>query len=274
MPIYMDVHEGLHGATQADVDAGHSIELDVQEEYGVNVLSYWFSAEEGKAFCMAQAASPDAVIASHGASHGLIPSNVIEVDPPTLAQFLGDTKSDAGDRATVNGALDTGLRMIMFTDIEGSTDVSVEFGDRIAVDLVNRHDEVVREALNNFEGREIKHTGDGILASFVSVTKALDATIAIQQACSAEQHEGPNLAVKIGLSAGEPVSENKDLYGAAVNLAARICAVAQGAQTLVAGTVRNLSIGKGHSFATRGSIELKGFPEPVAIFEAEWQSAP
>ena len=271
MPIYMDVHEGLEGATQADVDVGHAIEVEIQEQYGVNVLSYWFSEEEGKAYCMATAPNPDAVIESHTASHGLVPSNIIEVDPPTLAQFLGNTEADAGDRATVNGKLDTGLRMIMFTDIEGSTNVSVEYGDRAAVDLVNRHDGVVRKALNNFNGREIKHTGDGILASFVSVTKALDASIAIQEACKKEQHDGPNLAVKIGLSAGEPVSENKDLYGAAVNLAARICAVAQGGQTLVAGTVRNLSIGKGHRFATQGSIELKGFPEAVSIFEVEWE---
>ncbi len=271
MPIYMDVHEGLHGATQADVDVGHNLEVKTQEEYGVNILSYWFSESEGKAFCMATAPNPEAVIESHSASHGLLPSNVIEVDPPTLAQFLGNTESDDQERATVNGDLDTGLRMIMFTDIQGSTDVSVEFGDRAAVDLVNRHDDVVRNALDEFAGREIKHTGDGILASFVSVTKALDASIAIQEACKKEQHDGPNLAVKIGLSAGEPVSENKDLYGAAVNLAARICAVAQGGQTLVAGTVRNLSIGKVHRFATQGSIELKGFPEPVAIFEVEWE---
>jgi class 3 adenylate cyclase len=267
MPIYMDVHEGLDGATQNDVDLGHETEVEIQEEYGVNILSYWFSEAEGKAFCMATAPNPEAVVESHRASHGLLPTNVIEVDPPTLAQFLGNTESDTKDRATVDGNLDTGLRMIMFTDIQGSTDVSVEFGDRAAVDLVNRHDAVVRGALQEFVGREIKHTGDGILASFVSVTMALDASIAIQRACDEEEHDGPDLAVKIGLSAGEPVSENKDLYGAAVNLAARICALAHGGQTLVADTVRSLSIGKGHRFTSQGDIKLKGFPEPVSIYE-------
>ena len=269
MPIYMGVHQGLLGATQTDVDVGHQVEVEIQEKYGVNVLSYWFYKSEGKAFCMATAPNPEAVIESHRASHGLLPNNVIAVDPPALAEFLGNTESDAKDRATVNGELDTGLRMIMFTDIEGSTDVRVEFGDRAAVDLVNRHDGVVRDALQEFTGRDIKHTRDGILASFVSVTKALDASIAIQEACKKEQNDGPNLAVKIGLSAGEPVSENKDIYGAAVNLAARICAIAQGGHTLVADTVRNLAIGKGHRFIGQGTIELKGFPEAVSIFEVD-----
>jgi class 3 adenylate cyclase len=266
MPIYMDVHEGLDGATQAQVDAAHQVEEATQAEYGVNILSYWFSESEGKAFCMGSAPSSEALMESHQGSHGLLPSNVIEIDPPTLAQFLGDTTSDSHERATVNGNLDTGLRIIMFTDIKGSTDVSVEHGDLAAVDLVNRHDAVVRDALKRFSGREIKHTGDGILAIFVSVTKAVEATIAIQEAC-AQAVATPNLAIKIGLSAGEPVSQNKDLYGAAVNLAARICDHASGDQTLASGTVRNLSIGKNHRFVEKGSIELKGFPDPVPLFE-------
>ena len=108
-----------------------------------------------------------------------------------------------------------------------------------------------------------------VVVSFVSVTKALDASIAIQEACKKEQNDGPNRAVKIGLSAGEPVSENKDIYGAAVNLAARICAIAQGGHTLVADTDRNLAIGKGHRFIGQGTTELKGFPEAVSIFEVD-----
>ncbi len=266
MPIYMDVHEGLNGATQADVDAAHQVEAETQAEFGVNILSYWFSESEGKAFCMGSAPSEEALIESHQGSHGLLPSNIIEIDPPALAQFLGDTSSDSHERAMVNGTLDSGLRVIMFTDIQGSTDVSMKYGDLAAVDLVNRHDAVVREALKTFSGREIKHTGDGILAIFVSVTKAVEATLAIQEAC-AQAVSTPNLAIKIGLSAGEPVSQNKDLYGAAVNLAARICDHASGDQTLVSGTVRNLSIGKKHTFIEQGSIELKGFPDPVPLFE-------
>jgi class 3 adenylate cyclase len=78
--------------------------------------------------------------------------------------------------------------------------------------------------------------------------------------------ETENLRIKIGISAGEPVEESSDIYGAAVNLAALICAHAAGGQTLVAGTVRDLAMGKGFGFFDIGEIELKSFPEPVRLF--------
>ena len=80
-----------------------------------------------------------------------------------------------------------------------------------------------------------------------------------------------DLGIKVGLSAGEPVSESDDIYGAAVNLAARICAHASGGQSLAASTVRDLSIGKHTEFAEQGTIALKGFPEPVRLFEIIWK---
>lgn len=272
MPIYMDVHEGLGDATQDDVAEAHRRDLEVQGEFGVRFLSYWFSDPEGKAFCLVESPDVDTLVRCHKLAHGLTPHEVIEVDAPTLSQFMGGTENDAGDRALVDGQPDTALRAIMFTDIEGSTDVSTRFGDDLAVDLVRRHNDVVRDALDRFGGREVKHTGDGILASFVSVSKAVEASIAMQRACTEMVAAGPKLAVKIGLSAGEPVEDSDDLFGASVNLAARICAHAQGGQTLVSGTVKELALGKEIGFLSRGAIGLKGFPEPVLVYEVDWQS--
>ena len=151
----------------------------------------------------------------------------------------------------------------MFTDIEGSTAISTELGDDAAFEAVRTHDSIVRGCLAEHGGREIKHTGDGILASFTSVTGAVKTGIAIQQ----RTKDDPNLAIKVGISAGEPVTTSEDIYGAAVNLAARICAQAAGGQTLAASTVRDLSIGQGGEFTDMGSIELKGFAEPVRLYE-------
>lgn len=161
----------------------------------------------------------------------------------------------------------------MFTDIEGSTDISTSHGDEVAVGMVRRHNEIVRDALSRFGGQEVKHTGDGLFASFVSVIKAVEATIAIQRGSATPFEGGPQLAIKIGLSAGEPVEDSQDLFGASVNLAARICAHARGGQTLVAGTVKDLAIGKDLHFVDQGEIGLKGFPDPVPIFEIDWRSA-
>lgn len=151
----------------------------------------------------------------------------------------------------------------MFTDLQGSTEMSTRLGDDQALEAVRTHDSIVRSCLEATGGREVKHTGDGILASFTSITKAVDATIGIQR--EADSHA--EVAIKVGISAGEPVTSENDIYGAAVNLAARLCEHAQGGQVLAAGTVRDLTIGKGLAFLDKGTMALKGFPEPVRVYE-------
>ena len=109
MPIYMDVHPGLGDATAEDVAEAHRRDLEIQNEYGVRFLSYWFSDPEGKAFCLVESPDVDSLVACHKVAHGLTPHEVIEVQTPTLAQFLGDTETDATDRALVDGATGLGV---------------------------------------------------------------------------------------------------------------------------------------------------------------------
>ena len=267
MPLYMDVHPGLGDATAADVAEAHRQDLAIQDRYGVSFLSYWFSDPEGKAFCLVESPDVESLVACHKAAHGLMPHDVIEVKAPTLAQFMGTRETDEHDRAIAEGHPDTALRAIMFTDIAGSTEVSTSLGDRAAVELVRRHNTLVRDALERSGGREVKHTGDGVFASFTSVSRAVEASIAIQDGSGGTVGAGPVLSVKIGITVGEPVQESDDLFGASVNLAARICAHAAGGQTLVSSTVRDLALGKDIEFRSRGAIALKGFPDPVQLFE-------
>ncbi len=270
MPLYMDVHPGLGDATPDEIAAAHRRDLETQDKYGVKFLSYWFSDPEGKAFCLVESPDVESMKACHKEAHGLMPHEVIEVGAPTLAKFMGMTDKDETDRVTVDGNPDSALRAIMFTDIEGSTAVSTSQGDRAAMDLVRRHDEVVEEVLSSHGGRIVKKTGDGVFASFNSALRALESTVAIQKLSSADESDGARLAVKIGLTVGEPVQQSQDLFGAAVNLAARICAHAGGGQTLASGTVRDLAIGKGIDFQAMGLIALKGFPDPVPLYEVAW----
>ena len=148
MPLYMDVHPGLGDATPDDVAEAHRHDLEVQGEFGVRFLSYWFSDPQGKAFCLAESPDVASLVACHKAAHGLMPHEVIEVEAPTMAQFMGKIATDANERVVVEGEPDTALRAIMFTDIEGSTDISTSHGDKTAVDLVRRHNEIVRDALH------------------------------------------------------------------------------------------------------------------------------
>lgn len=263
--MFMDIHPGLGDATPDEIDEAHRKDLALQEEYGVRWVSYWLNAPDGKSFCLAEAPDADSLRACHKASHGLMPHDIIEIPDSTLAMFMGGMPTDAADRVVLDdGTLDTGLRAIMFTDIEGSTAISTGQGDTRAVEVLGRHDAIVRGCLAEFSGSEVKHTGDGILASFTSVKNALDAAVAIH----AQVADHDDFEVKIGVSAGEPVEGSSDIYGAAVNLSARICAEANGGQTLVAGTVRDLALGKGIEFTEIGERSLKGFPEPIRLFAA------
>jgi class 3 adenylate cyclase len=187
------------------------------------------------------------------------PANEVLVQ--AIVDFIGRPQSGA-----MSAAAPSGLVTILFTDMEGSTALTQQLGDDRAQAHVRKHNTAVREALAAHSGREIKHTGDGIMASFSSARGAVDCAIAIQRALDDEA-----VRVRIGLNAGEPVAEEQDLYGTSVQLAARVCAEAGGGEILVSNVVRELAAGKGFLFNDRGERPLKGFEDPVHLYEVNWR---
>jgi class 3 adenylate cyclase len=270
VPLYMDRHE-FTLVTAEDIAAAHLKDLEVQRQFGVQFLNYWFDEERQHAFCLATGPSGEAVEAAHGASHGMIPYQVIEVDPDAVMRFMGGMANHRPGEPYV----ETAFRTILFTDIEGSTSLTQRVGDARAMTLLRSHDLIVREALQRNAGSEVKHTGDGMMASFRSVSGAIDTAIEIQRRLGelGATDAGP-LRVRVGIAAGEPVSEGGDLFGAAVQLAARLCQRAKPGTILAAGGVHDLALGKGFAFGKGARIRLKGFDEPVTACEINWQSNP
>jgi class 3 adenylate cyclase/pimeloyl-ACP methyl ester carboxylesterase len=173
--------------------------------------------------------------------------------------------------ATPAGHVGGRLLTILFTDIAASTALTRRLGDAGAREVLRAHERVVREQLQAHEGTEIKALGDGFMASFGSASQALAAAIAIQQAVTAANSAAAEpLHVRVGLNAGEPIAEDADLFGTAVNLAARIAAQATAGQILVANVVRELAAGKGFLFADQGDVVLRGFEDPVRVYEVAW----
>ena len=158
---------------------------------------------------------------------------------------------------------------VMFTDIEGSTLLTQRLGDEGAQRLLREHNETVRGALESYNGKEIKHTGDGIMASFFSASRGVGCALQIQQTFADRNTANPEDAVRIriGLNAGEPITEGDDLFGTSVQLARRICDRAEPGQVLVSDVVRQLVAGKGFAFEHLGAEMLKGFDEPVALYK-------
>ncbi len=169
-------------------------------------------------------------------------------------------------------AVASGLLTIMFTDIEASTTMTRRLGDAGAQEVLHRHNEIIRAALRDSLGTEIKHTGDGIMASFGTASAALTCAMSMQLALAEHNEREPasSVRVRIGLNAGEPVAEDGDLFGTAVQMAARICARAEPGQILVANVVRELAAGKPFLFADHGDVVLRGFEDPVRLYEVRW----
>jgi len=275
MNLYMDVHKNVK-VTHQELLLAHMRDLEAQEKYGVKYLRYWFNAPAGTVFCLIEAPSAEAAIKVHIESAGLPADEIIEVGAVSAESwgFLA-TASESLEPVMLPAAggerpeLDPGLRAIMFTDMEGSTAITQRVGDEKHYELLTAHDTIIRDALREHEGREVKHIGDGIMASFISARHAVECASAIQRALSERNREASDqpIRIRIGLSAGEPVDAHQDIFGAAVQLAARACDHAQPGQILVANVVRELCIGKGFSFIDQGEVPLKGFEEPVHLYE-------
>ena len=212
--------------------------------------------------------------ALHRASHGMVAKELIEVNKAVVEAFLGRIEETAAAIDPATTQTGSALRIILFTDIVGSTQMTQELGDAAAMEVLNIHDTIVRGALEQHGGREVKHTGDGIMASFASVAGSVNCAIDIQRGLSNynQTESNHNLHVRIGLCAGEPVEKNQDLFGAAVQLAARICDHAEAGEICVAHTVQELCVGKGFEFGKADEVLMKGFDSPTQLGSVIWQA--
>jgi len=199
------------------------------------------------------------------------PQDDLDVVEAEVTRLLSDVAPSAKASAT-STAPAGGLVTILFTDIEGSTALTHRLGDVRAREVLREHERITREALAQHGGSEVKTMGDGFMASFGSANGALECAIAIQRAF-AEHNAGQEtpINVRIGLNAGEPIAEEQDLFGTAVIAAARIAAQAQGGEVLVSNVVRELVAGRGFMFSDRGESLLRGFEDPVRIYEVRWR---
>jgi hypothetical protein len=173
MPLYMDRHY-VEGATRSAVAHAHQLDLAVQEKYKVQFLTYWFDEPHCTAFCLIVSPDKETLQKAHDEAHGLIPNEIIEVDPSIVEAFLGRVKDptplDTSPDKTGEVPIDAAFRAIMFTDLKGSTLMTTTFGDTKALHLLHIHNALTRNALRDYRGREVKHTGDGVMASFASVS--------------------------------------------------------------------------------------------------------
>ena len=267
MPIFLDRHD--EKASPEEIAELHVRDLQVQDKYRVKFLTYWHDATRGATFCLIDAPGKAAADGVHGEAHGHVANKMIEVDLSAVEAFLGRVEDPpSGATKPID---ETAFRAVMFTDLVGSTEMTARLGDARAVEIVRAHDALVRRGLAQHDGREVKHTGDGIMASFASVQAAINCAAALQRSFADynAQSDEP-IHVRIGVHAGEPVEDSRDLFGSAVQLAARICDSAGADEILVSEVVRR-ACDEIVGFKDLGRKHFKGFFQPVQIYAFQWR---
>jgi len=188
---------------------------------------------------------------------GIPNARFLAMDVISLERVAALVEEFAGSTERPESVESGAFRTILFTDVAGSTALTDRLGDAKARDLLREHERITREALKAHGGSEVKTLGDGFMTSFGSATKALECAIAIQSAFAGRNESAAEpIKVRIGLNAGEPIAEDDpdgrgDLFGTAVNMAARIAAKADGGEILAADVVRQLVAGKEFLFSER-----------------------
>jgi class 3 adenylate cyclase/tetratricopeptide (TPR) repeat protein len=163
---------------------------------------------------------------------------------------------------------------ILFTDIVGSTELSQRLSPEGADEVRRGHFSILRQAIAQKGGTEVKNVGDGVMAVFGSASAALGCAVAMQQGVEQDNRKSrhPAVGLRIGLSGGEVVPEDNDYWGDSVIEAARLCALCEGGQILASDVVR-LTAGRRspHQCRSVGALSLKGLPDPVGTVEVLWE---
>jgi class 3 adenylate cyclase len=271
MPLFLDRHD-LPSVSAEDVAHAHARDLEVQGKHGVRFMTYWFDVRTRCAFCLVEAPNVEAAVRVHEESHGMLPNRVIEVDAVVVEAFLGRITDPAATVIDNTPIDESGHRVVMFTDIVNSTEMTARLGDARAMDIVRAHDSLVRRELDANGGREVKHMGDGMLAVFPDERAAVVCACAIQRAvASFNRATSQPLCLRIGLHAGDPVEDNHDLFGATVQLAARICQDAPLDAVVISEDLRQVVDGY-FDTTPLGRRMLKGFKDPVLVHWVEWRA--
>ena len=199
-------------------------------------------------------------------------ARLVELDGVDHLPTVGDISSITGEvEEFLTGERHTPppdrvLATVLFTDIVDSTRRAVELGDRNWRELLEQHDQITCAEVARFQGRVVKHTGDGFLATFDGPTRAVRCATAL-----AERMPQLGIDVRSGLHTGECELRGDDIGGIAVHIGARVAGLAGAGEILVSNTVKDLVNGSGITFRDRGAHTLKGLPGEWQLFSPSGQ---
>jgi AraC-like DNA-binding protein len=231
MPLFMDLHKASDyevKPTVEEIKRNHIADLEVQHKYGVKFLQYWINEEAGLVFCLMEAPDKESCAAVHQEAHGDMPCNIIELQGGDYMAFIGDegkvNEFDIAEKA--DGTLDTGYRIILVADFVSITDDDL---------LPENIDHIIKKS----GGRSVNRPGNRKMIVFTTGDQAIECAISIidnVRKLSAKTNE-----IRIGISAGEPVTTRHEIFSDAIQLSNRLCDIAQNGQVVISSLTKELT---------------------------------
>ena len=228
MPIYMDRHDILDNVTAAQVAELHQQDLKVQDQFCCRGMTYWFDPQRSTAFCLIEAPDISAVTAMHNHAHGQVPNRIIEVSPALVEAFLGrieDPEKTGSD--ALNVIDESAFRIFMLVTLKPSSTaqrISEHAGRRL-----EQFNQTVHSIFVSSGGKLVRQNDHRLIISFISVSNAVQCAFEIQSQLEKDKTGlGVGVSLKIGLSAGEPVTDKPALFEDAIRLVERMCRIVKG----------------------------------------------
>jgi AraC-like DNA-binding protein len=235
----MDRHDGLNTTAKSLAEA-HQLDLKVQKKFSCKALTYWFDEGKQIAFCLIEAPDKNAVEEMHRNSYGLVPNQIIEVNSEIVEYFLGRIADPAYTKNSEQFINETAFRSILYVDCKLLLTNIKSFkpnGNGIS-EIINN---LIRPAITEHDGIEVKVKSDGLMASFTSVSKSLRCAVKIQTSINQIniKSKGSKIFASIGLSTGYPVENGNDFFGETVLRSKRLSEVANEGEIVLSNDVRN-----------------------------------
>lgn len=214
MPIYMDLHIAP-GIKAKEIAEAHVKDLQIQDNYQCNCMTYWVDESNGRAFCLINAPSEEAVKNLHEKAHGFIPHHIVQVDKIVVESFLGriydpePTQLKEGELHVFN---DPAFRVLVLINVSDSVILTNKLGSYAAQQLLSQYLNCIHEKCHSYDGKIAEHNENvTTILSFKSVVNAVDCAFEIQNGIPDEGKKLLNL--KLSINAGMPVVKSNRLFG-------------------------------------------------------------
>jgi AraC-like DNA-binding protein len=280
MPIFMDLHIAP-GVTAREVAEAHLLDVKIQDAYCCKAMTYWMDQDKGHVFCLIEAPDRESVREMHAKAHGLIPNEIIVVNPEIVTAFLGRIQDPETAIVQPETKLkvfnDTAFRFILLTRTLDTRLLQHRLGKERAHELLLLYSTIVREQAREFRGSEVYGREEGFVISFTSHKQSLDCALAIQKRLA---NAAQLIQLNIALHAGVPVNKDDTIFGSTVRFTQFLCSLSKQGQVIMSYSVRsefknndwNLAVGADNTYALSASDE--SFLETLLDSLAKnWQDA-